>query len=501
MNPAPPNASPHHMTASPLPHPAKTGSENCLEIGTRVAEFEITSVVGEGGFGTVYLAFDHSLQRTIALKEYLPPALAGRGSEQQVAVRAKRHQETFDAGLKSFINEARLLAQFDHPALIKVYRFWEQNNTAYMAMRYYEGRTLKEILSEQPELATEAWWKTILKPILEALDVLYNVQILHRDISPENIMIQPGGEPVLLDFGAARQLVQNMTQALTVILKPGFAPIEQYADDPSMKQGPWTDIYALSAVLYSSIAKKAPPASVARMIKDPLEPLTPDGYPGYSRQFLFAISKGLAVRPDDRPQTIAEFSHLLGLDKKEPGARRTSTPQSRADRMPSAKHAAEPNKSAPAGKGRRQAGTATSNTTRKWIIGIASAIGIGCLTALGVFVFQSASEVPAAVAPAASPVPVSHSQSIATPATAGRQTEPTVDIKPKSENIGKSDSKAKLASQEKLERKAKPEVKIKSDSHAKQPGVPLPAVQPKPAQPDTTRRQIVNPSADLISLP
>lgn len=397
MNNASSNASARDMTVSPLPRQAQSGSENCLGIGTRVAEFEITGIVGEGGFGIVYLAFDHSLQRTIALKEYMPPALAGRGADHMITVRSRRHQETFDAGLKSFINEARLLAQFDHPALIKVHRFWEQNNTAYMAMRFYEGRTLKDIIRDEPAIATEAWWKSVLKPILEALDVLYAVQILHRDISPENIMIQPTGEPVLLDFGAARQLIQNMAQALTVILKPGFAPIEQYADDPSMQQGPWTDIYALSAVVYSSIAKKAPPASVARMMKDSVEPLTPEHYPGYSRQFLFAISKGLAVKPDDRPQTIAEFSQLLGLDKRE--RRASDSSSASAVPMPDAKKSGSKSKVAEAAiaseKERRQsAGTRTaegiaSNTFmhRRWIIG---AVGIACVAAaLGLYVSKA----------------------------------------------------------------------------------------------------------------
>jgi non-specific serine/threonine protein kinase len=204
---------------------------NSLPIGTRLAEFEIRQVIGEGGFGIVYLAFDHSLQRTVAIKEYMPAALASRASDHTVSVRSRRHAEAFGAGLRSFINEARLLAQFDHPALVKVYRFWELHGTAYMAMRYYEGRTFKSVVGDHPELVSEAWLKDLLKPVLGALEALYAANILHRDVSPENIMIQPDGRPVLLDFGAARQIVQDMAQSLTVILKPGFAPVEQYADD------------------------------------------------------------------------------------------------------------------------------------------------------------------------------------------------------------------------------------------------------------------------------
>jgi hypothetical protein len=157
------------------------GSINCLPIGTRLADFEITGVIGEGGFGIVYLAFDHSLRRTVAIKEYMPGALAGRDADNSVSVRSKRHQETFETGLKSFINEARLLAQFDHAALVKVYRFWEQNKTGYMAMRYYEGQTLKSVVKNDPSFVTEPWLKSMLKPILEALDALYKMQILHRD--------------------------------------------------------------------------------------------------------------------------------------------------------------------------------------------------------------------------------------------------------------------------------------------------------------------------------
>ncbi|MYN03545.1 protein kinase [Pseudoduganella sp. DS3] len=286
---------------------------NCLPIGTRLGEFEIREVIGEGGFGIVYLAFDHSLQRTVAVKEYMPAALAARASDHTVSVRSKRHAEAFGAGLRSFINEARLLAQFDHPALVKVYRFWEAHGTAYMAMRYYEGRTFKAVCRDNPELVNEAWLKRLLQPVLGALEALYAANILHRDVSPENIMIQPDGQPVLLDFGAARQIVQDMAQSLTVILKPGFAPVEQYADDESMRQGPWTDIYSLSAVMYAAITGKAPPAAVARMLNDPIEPLAIAGRAGYSNQFLDAIDRGMAVRPEVRPQSIAEFAALLGL--------------------------------------------------------------------------------------------------------------------------------------------------------------------------------------------
>ena len=289
------------------------GSENCLPVGTRLDDFEITGVLGEGGFGIVYMAYDHSLQRAVAIKEYMPGALAMRGAGHGVSLRAERHHDTFKLGLKSFISEARFLAQFDHPSLVKVFRFWEQNCTAYMAMQYYEGRTIKEIVVDSPGLVDEVWCRKILRQILQALEMLYTVKILHRDISPDNIIVQTNGDAVLLDFGSARQIIGDMTKGLTVILKPGYAPVEQYAGDASLEQGPFTDIYALAAVIYFAILKQAPPSSIARMIKDPVAPLKAQAPQGYSPLFLAAIDKSLAVLSQDRPQSVDQLRDLLGI--------------------------------------------------------------------------------------------------------------------------------------------------------------------------------------------
>jgi len=305
-------------TSQGNPPADRVGSPNALPTGTRLGDFEVTGIIGEGGFGIVYVAFDNSLHRKVALKEYMPSALANRMGDASVAVRSDSHEQTFRAGLRSFINEARLLAQFDHPALIKVYAFWEQHGTAYMAMQLYEGRTLKDVLRESPR-PDEAWLKSLLTPLLDALETLHAAQCYHRDIAPDNILILKNGNPVLLDFGAARRIIGDMTQAVTVILKPGYAPIEQYADDATMQQGPWTDVYALSAVLHLAMTGKAPPASVTRMINDPMRPLR-DTVQGYSDEFLLAVERGLSVRPEQRPQSIAEFRELLGVSTLAPGA-------------------------------------------------------------------------------------------------------------------------------------------------------------------------------------
>ncbi|MCB1956982.1 MAG: protein kinase [Rhodocyclaceae bacterium] len=290
---------------------------NALPIGSRIGEFELTGIVGEGGFGIVYLAYDHSLERSVALKEYMPSSLASRvAGSSEVRVKTQRNAETFKAGLRSFVNEAKVLAQFDHPALVKVYRFWEANGTAYMVMPYYEGVTLKDWLRERGAPPDEDTMKRLLGPVLEALEVIHRAQIYHRDIAPDNILLLDGDRPLLLDFGAARRVIGDMTQALTVILKPGYAPIEQYAEVPGMKQGAFTDIYALGALVYYAIIGRTPPPSVARMVNDSMEPLTKQGEGRYSQQFLAGIDKCLAVKQEDRPQSIREMWDLLGIQQE-----------------------------------------------------------------------------------------------------------------------------------------------------------------------------------------
>ena len=285
---------------------------NSLPAGTRLAEFELRGVLGEGGFATVYRAHDHSLRRTVAIKEYMPGALATRAPDGSVIAREPQMQATLARGLDSFLNEARLLAQFDHPALIRVYRFWEQNGTAYMAMQLCQGRTLRALRQAEPRLvASEPWLKHMLSPILDALELLHANDCYHRDISPDNIMVLDSGVPMLLDFGAARQAMGDATQALTVIVKPGFAPIEQY--DSVLEQGPWTDVYSLGAVLHFLVTGQPVTASVSRLLKDPLPRLADTPGLALSPAFARAIDRALTVHPEDRIRSIAEFREALEL--------------------------------------------------------------------------------------------------------------------------------------------------------------------------------------------
>jgi serine/threonine protein kinase len=288
---------------------------NALMAGTRLGEFEILHVIGQGGFGIVYFAKDHSLGRDVAVKEYMPVAFAARQGTTQVTMLSEHYAETFQVGLHSFVNEAQLLAKFDHPGLVKVYRFWEANGTGYMAMPFCDAPTLKQMLKEdKARLSSEAWLGNMLRHVLDALQVLHEKQCYHRDIAPDNILMLAGEQPLLLDFGAARRVIGGMTQALTVILKPGYAPIEQYGDVPNMSQGPWTDLYALASVVYFIITDKVPVPALSRLVSDTMEPLAVSAKDRYSPEFLRAIDAGLAVRPEQRPQNVAEFRTLLGFD-------------------------------------------------------------------------------------------------------------------------------------------------------------------------------------------
>jgi hypothetical protein len=309
---APPPPAP---APAPAPAAAHVDSGEGLPIGTRLGEFELTKLVGVGGFGVVYLSTDHSLQRRVALKEYMPSSLAQRSGTMQVSVKSERYRETFEAGLKSFVNEARLLASFDHASLVKVYRFWEANGTAYMVMPFYEGKNLRDTLRSMSQAPDETWLRTLLLPLTEALQVIHAEQCFHRDIAPDNVMMLAGTQrPLLLDFGAARRVIGDMTQALTVILKPGYAPVEQYAEIPGMKQGAWTDVYALAAVVHYAITGRTPPPSVGRLLNDTYKPLVEAAAGRYSPDFLAAIDRALAVRPEQRTQSIAQLREELGLE-------------------------------------------------------------------------------------------------------------------------------------------------------------------------------------------
>ena len=267
----------------------------------------------------MYLAHDHALERLVAIKEYMPGQLAQRGQNSQVSVRSGSMRETFELGLRSFVNEARLLARFDHRSLLKVFRFWEANNTAYMVVPYLQGQTLLQWREASGVAPAGDWLMAKLHALLEALEVLHAERVYHRDIAPDNIFLPlDGGDPILLDFGAARRALSDTTQSFTAILKPSYAPLEQYDGASSLRQGPWTDLYALGAVVYHLLTGHPPPAATRRALADDYEPLRPERFPEQPERLLQAANWALALRPGDRPQSVAEWRQGLAGEREMP---------------------------------------------------------------------------------------------------------------------------------------------------------------------------------------
>ena len=276
---------------------------SALPAGTRLGEFELRGVLGEGGFGIVYQAFDHSLQRDVAIKEYLPQALAQRGAGLEVVLGDATHAADFALGLESFVNEARTLAQFDHPALLKVYRFWQANGTAYMAMPLYRGQTMlawRKVLGRAP---AEAEVRPVMEALLAALQVLHSHKVLHGDVAPDNILIDDAGRPVLLDFGAARQVLRTTPKANVSMIKPAYAALEQQGVEADGVQGPWSDLYSLGASLYFMLMGAPPPRATARAAHDTLRPLPAKVLNECSSAFLQSVDGLLALRSADRPRS------------------------------------------------------------------------------------------------------------------------------------------------------------------------------------------------------
>ncbi len=286
-----------------------------LSVGTRLRDYEIRGEIGASASSIVYLAWDHSLQRKVALKQYMPASMASRAAgSSAVATESARHADAFAAGLESFVDEARLLARFDHPSLVKVYRFWEESGTAYVVMPFYEGPTLETALAELGHVPSEAELRAWFKPILNAVAVLHDGQTWHQNIGPDEIVLTPIG-PVLFGFGAATRATSAASAAKVArasALKPGYAAIELYGSEATTSRGPWTDLYALAAVVYGAITGEAPAPAPDRLGDDQLQPLGQVAAGLYSAGFLAAIDAALAVQPHRRPADQAQFRALMG---------------------------------------------------------------------------------------------------------------------------------------------------------------------------------------------
>ncbi len=278
-----------------------------LPRGYQLQEYRIDSTLGVGGFGLTYLATDANLNMQVAIKEYLPGDLATRGDDHSIRSRSEQTLEKFTWGRNRFLDESRTLASFRHPNIVRVMRFFEANETAYMVMEFVAGQPLNEWIKTRRPVSTASVTELALS-LLGGIEVIHQSGFLHRDIKPGNIFMRQDGAPVLLDFGSAR--AASVDTERTAIVSPGYAPLEQYHAHGN--QGPWTDIYALGGVLYWLVTGHKPLEATARVPQDPM-PATVHSAEAtrFPRALLEAIDWALAPSERARPQTVAAWRQSL----------------------------------------------------------------------------------------------------------------------------------------------------------------------------------------------
>ena len=284
---------------------------HCLRKETRlIGRYTIEGVLGQGGFGITYLGIDELHEKKVAIKEFFPQGIVTRNIEYEdtVTVTFVGEKANYEKGKERFLKEARTMAKFSKDeGIVKALDFFGINNTAYIVMEYLEGITLKQYLRENQRIAPEDLIE-LLVPLIESLDEIHSQGMIHRDISPDNIMVLPDGRIKLMDFGAARDYTEFGEKSLSIVLKPGYAPPEQYQTHGV--QGPWTDIYALCATMYKCITGENPPDAIDRLVDDHLKKISAFGFT-VSPQIEEAIIKGMSVAAKDRYQNVGDFCEDL----------------------------------------------------------------------------------------------------------------------------------------------------------------------------------------------
>lgn len=292
-------------------------ADDALPVGTSLldGQFTITGHLGAGGFGKTYRAEDNILGRTVVIKECFPEDYCTRDGNDVVA-RTEAHMAPFESTVQMFVREARSLAKLRHPNIVGVHRAFEENQTAYMALDLIDGHELFSFLDDKTRALTPYRVREILLQLLGAIEKVHDMDLLHRDISPDNIIIEPNGTPVLIDFGAARGDASRRTRAMSsmLVVKDGYSPQEFYV--PGSEQTPSCDLYALAATFYHMLSGGVPPHSQTRMVEvagrrpDPYVPLE-GRIKDYDTQFLKAIDQAMQIHPGDRIQSAAEWRTLI----------------------------------------------------------------------------------------------------------------------------------------------------------------------------------------------
>ena len=286
-----------------------TTEGEALAPGVRVEEFEIGQQAGSGGFGVTYVALDVMLGRRVAVKEYLPWECGSRRADGGVGPRSAAHAKDYGWGLSRFLEEARALARFDHPNVVRVYRVFEALGTAYLVTEYVEGPEGQAwSLADEMESAgplSESRVRGLVEALSSGLSEVHDAGLTHCDIKPANVMLRADRSPVLIDFGAARQALSHHSRSVTSVVSPGYAPIEQYGTNS--RQGPWTDVYALGAVAYEALSGRVPYEAPDRTGEDPLPPLSAVAAGRVSVAFASAVDSALSFRGEDRPRDLAAW--------------------------------------------------------------------------------------------------------------------------------------------------------------------------------------------------
>lgn len=301
-------------------------ADHALPIGATLldGQFTITGHLGAGGFGKTYRAQDNYLDRTIVIKECFPEDFCARDG-LNVVMRNDSYEGPFRATVEMFVREARAVARLRHPNIVGVHRVFEENQTAYMVLDLIEGCELLSILESPSATLSPSAITEILLQLLDAIEKVHGMDLLHRDISPDNIMIEPNGTPVLIDFGAARRDASRKTRAVSsmLVVKDGYSPQEFYV--AGAEQAPSSDLYALAATFYHLLSDEVPANSQTRLVEiagrraDPCKPLA-GRIPGYAPEFLEAIDKAMQIHPCDRLQSAAEWRDLISKGLAAPAA-------------------------------------------------------------------------------------------------------------------------------------------------------------------------------------
>ena len=302
-----------------------------LPAGTVIDCYTIIKLIGSGGFSLIYLAEDEDTLDHVVIKEYLPKKMAIRDSAGEVQVSTDKQRDAFHNGRKLFYMEAKALATLRHPNIVNVRTFFLANNTAYLVMDYEHGKNLGSYIKKRNGALSTTFLLTVFPQVLDALNLIHSEGQLHLDIKPSNIHLRPGGNPLLLDFGAVHQFATTRSRQSSQVVTPGFAPVEQYYSSGYV--GPWSDVYAIGATMRSCIEGKPPPSAIERHAKDSMKPVCSLFRKQYPAYLLEIIDWAMEVDPLLRPQNAGIMLDALNQQQGRPASSATPPDETLDDHL------------------------------------------------------------------------------------------------------------------------------------------------------------------------